>query len=204
LKRLIYLTKIWLKSIRGWLYCLALPLIVPPPRTAYKGNYFTVHRHHVIKLLEQWKGRLHGKVLDVGVGTWEYPRQMLQAVCEYTSTDCFEHPNIDVVCDIQKLSAAFAPNSFDFVICTEVLEHIPRPWLAVQQLYTVLKPGGVLLLTTPFNFHLHGNEGFSDYWRISADGLRLLLIEEAHFSKVEITPFGHPEYPFSHTAIAYK
>jgi len=140
----------------------------------------------------------------VGVGTWPYPRQLFQDRCEYIATDCFEHPNIDVVSDIHHLTDVFQPDSFDFVICTDVLEHIPRPWEAVRELYAVLKPGGILLLTTPFNFHLHGNEQVRDYWRISADGLRVLLQEIAGFDEIEITPIGHPEFPFSHTVVAKK
>ncbi|MBN1977600.1 MAG: class I SAM-dependent methyltransferase [Anaerolineae bacterium] len=157
-----------------------------------------------MRFLESWQDCVHGRVLDVGVGTWPYPRQLLRERCEYIATDCFEHPNIDVVSDIQHLTEVFHRESFDFVICTDVLEHIPHPWEAVRELYAVLKPGGVLLLTTPFNFHLHGNEQVRDYWRISDDGLRMLLQEVAGFERVEITPIGHPEFPFSHTVVANK
>jgi SAM-dependent methyltransferase len=138
------------------------------------------------------------------VGTWSYPRQLFQDRCDYVAVDCFEHSNVDVVCDIHRLIEVFQPESFDFVICTDVLEHIPYPWQAVRELSEVLKPGGRLLLTTHFNFHLHSNEQVRDYWRISADGLRVLLQEVASFDEVDITPVGNSEFPFSHTVVARK
>jgi len=193
-----------IKQLHGDIYHLALPALVRPPAARYRGQVRTIARIGILSFLESWQDRIHGKVLDVGVGTWAYPRQLFQDRCDYTATDCFEHPNIDVVSDIHHLTDVFPPESFDFVLCTDVFEHIPRPWEAIQELHAVLKPGGILLLTTPFNFHLHSNEQVRDYWRISADGLRLLLQEIAGFDEVEITYVGHPEFPFSHTVVARK
>lgn len=167
-------------------------------------NLYTIPRENIIRFLDEWKGQIQGKVLDVGVGTWKLPRQLLQDQCNYIATDCFEDPNIDVVSDIHTLSRTFDQNSFDFVLCTDVIEHVERPWMAVRQLHAVLKPGGILLLTTPFNFHLHGDRSFKDFWRISADGLRFLLLEEAGFSDVKITATGHPDFPFNHLVVARK
>lgn len=193
-----------IKQLHGAIYCLALPALVRPPAARYRGQVYTLVRIEVLRFLESWPDRVHGRVLDVGVGTWTYPRQLFQDRCDYIATDCFEHPNIDVVSDIHHLTDVFPPASFDFAICTDVLEHVPRPWEAVRELHAVLKPGGTLLLTTPFNFHLHSNEQVQDYWRMSADGLRVLLHEVAGFAEVEITPIGHPEFPFSHTVVARK
>lgn len=192
------------KHLYGFVYHLLLPILVRPPGRLYKGVFYTIPRLHIIYLLEDWKTRVHGEVLDVGVGTWEYPRKLLQNVCNYTSTDCFEHPNIDIVSDIHDLTQVFKGNSFDYVICTDVLEHIPKPWVAVQELFAILKPGGTLLLTTPFNYHIHKTSMIKDYWRISEDGIRELLMNEAGFRKIDITPIGHPEFPFSHLVVAIK
>jgi hypothetical protein len=68
----------------------------------------------------------------------------------------------------------------------------------------VLKPGGLLLITTPFNFALHGNATVDDYWRMTADGLRILLEAEAGFSVESIRAHGHPRFPFSHSVVARK
>jgi len=196
--------KILAKLLYSWLYCRLLRILVKPPGAIYKGEYNTFPRIAIIQLLERWKETISGEVLDVGVGTWVYPRQLLQDKCNYTATDSFSNPNVDVVSNIHELTDIFKQNNFDFVICTDVLEHIQNPWIAVRQLYSVLKPGGTLLLTTPFNFHLHGNLDVKDYWRISADGLRYLLSQEANFRIIEIKPIGLPEFPFSYTVVAQK
>lgn len=181
-----------------------MPWLVRPPGKLYRGAYYTLPRVAIIQFLETWRGKIKGKVLDVGVGSWELPRQLLGPVCHYTATDCFDHPNVDVVSDIHNLTEVFAAESFDFVICTDVLEHVASPWIAVKELYAVLKPGGTLLLTTPFNFHLHATPATLDYWRFTADGLRQLLDGEAGFEHVEIQPTGHREFPYSYTVVARK
>lgn len=56
--------------------------------------------------------------------------------------------------DIQNLS--FADNFFDTVISCETIEHVPRPQIALQEIYRVLKPGGRFILTCPNYFNLFG------------------------------------------------
>lgn len=43
----------------------------------------------------------------------------------------------------------FADRTFDVVVSSEVIEHVPQPRVAVRELVRVLKPDGVLALTTP-------------------------------------------------------
>jgi SAM-dependent methyltransferase len=193
-----------IKSLLGKLYLLALPLIIKNPGTLYKGQYYSLNRLAVIRFLEEHAGKMYGKVLDVGSGKWTFPRKLLQDHCQYISTDCYLDTNIDIVSNIQTLTLTFPENEFDFVLCLEVLEHVPRPWLAVKELYSVLKPGGVLLLTTPFHFWLHGNNIYRDYWRFTEEGLRLLLVEEANFKNVHIKLFGHFRFPFNFLVEATK
>lgn len=49
--------------------------------------------------------------------------------------------------DAEKLK--YDDNSFDIVICTEVLEHLPHPEVALKEIHRVLKWGGVAIITTP-------------------------------------------------------
>ena len=61
------------------------------------------------------------------------------------------------------------PGEFDAVLCSEVLEHVPHPELALRELARVTKKGGVLLLTAPFNSLTHFAPyhfctGFNIYW----------------------------------------
>lgn len=65
------------------------------------------------------------------------------------------------------------PGPFDLVICEQVLEHVIDPITAVRTLRRLCRPGGHVLVSTPFLVPIHGAPG--DYWRFTPDGLGRLL-----------------------------
>lgn len=65
---------------------------------------------------------------------------------DYTTTDLFS-PLADVKADICDLP--FKDNQYDVILCNHVLEHIPDDTKAMQELYRVLKPGGMAILQIP-------------------------------------------------------
>jgi SAM-dependent methyltransferase len=76
--------------------------------------------------------------------------------------------------DAQRLTA-FGDGQFDLVYSHQVLEHIPKPWLAGKELVRVLKPGGIGLHTTCAYNPRHGLPAFNDYYRFLPDGLAELF-----------------------------
>jgi SAM-dependent methyltransferase len=66
----------------------------------------------------------------------------------YTTTD-LNSPIADVKADICDLP--FKDNSFDFIICNHVLEHIPDDTKAMQELYRVLAPLGTAIVQVPYD-----------------------------------------------------
>ncbi|WP_029035235.1 class I SAM-dependent methyltransferase [Salinimicrobium terrae] len=64
----------------------------------------------------------------------------------YTTTD-LNSPLADIKADICNLP--FEDNSFDFILCNHVLEHIPNDTKAMQELYRILEPGGIAILQIP-------------------------------------------------------
>jgi SAM-dependent methyltransferase len=102
----------------------------------------------------------------------------------------FGDRNVDVEGDIQALP--FASGGVDGVVCIEVLEHVPHPQAAVDEIHRVLQNGGRLLLTTPFMVGYHGNPGeYGDFYRYTDDGLRHLL---RRFRRVEVWAKGGALY----------
>jgi SAM-dependent methyltransferase len=67
---------------------------------------------------------------------------------DYTTTD-LNSPIADVKADICDLP--FDDNSYDFIICNHVLEHIPDDTKAMKELYRVLAPGGTAILQVPYD-----------------------------------------------------
>jgi SAM-dependent methyltransferase len=91
---------------------------------------------------------------------------------------------------------------FDIVNCNEVLEHTLQPFRAVAEMFRILKPGGLLLLTVPFNFRMHGP--LPDCWRFTEHGLKAILSD---FEIIELNPLETPNrtlMPIHYTVIAQK
>lgn len=86
------------------------------------------------------------KVLHFAPEQEFYKRFKKQKNIDYTTTDLFS-PLADVKADICNLP--FEDNQYDVIFCNHVLEHIPDDTKAMQELYRVLKPGGMAILQIP-------------------------------------------------------
>ena len=64
-------------------------------------------------------------------------------------------------------------DAHDVVICEQVLEHVPDPWRAAQTLHDLCRPGGSVVVSTPFLVRVHPTP--YDFWRFTEDGLRRVL-----------------------------
>jgi len=111
-------------------------------------------------------------VLDVGAGAGPY--RPLFEHCEYHAHDFAKEPGtqgkytkLDFVSDI--LNIPVSDESYDMVLCTEVLEHVPEPVKALFEFSRILKPHGKLIVTAPLGAHLHQQPyhfygGFTPFW----------------------------------------
>jgi hypothetical protein len=61
----------------------------------------------------------------------------------------------------------------DVVICEQVLEHVTDPWRAARTLHDLCRPGGHVIVSTPFMIRIHPTP--LDCWRFTEDGMRRLL-----------------------------
>ncbi|MFD0963436.1 class I SAM-dependent methyltransferase [Pseudofulvibacter geojedonensis] len=86
------------------------------------------------------------KVLHFAPEQCFYKRFRTQTNIDYTTTDLLS-PLADIKADICNLP--FAENSYDIIFCNHVLEHIPDDTKAMQELFRVLKPGGMAILQIP-------------------------------------------------------
>ncbi len=117
--------------------------------------------------------------------------------------DLCQNTNPTYVADLcQNNSKTIPSNRFDFIVCTEVLEHTLKPFEATAEIYRMLKPGGFAFISTPFNLRIHGP--LPDCWRFTEHGLRSLL---SPFKDVQITPLEEENrflMPLHYTTIAQK
>ena len=100
------------------------------------------------------------------------------------------HPglNVDVVGDAHGMSRFLRGGSVDAVLSASVLEHLQAPWLLAAEINRVLKPGGLVYHQVPGAWPAHAQP--NDFWRISAEGLRVLFGPESGFEVLEARDSG--------------
>lgn len=100
------------------------------------------------------------------------------------------HPglNVDVVGDAHGLSRFLRAGSVDAVLSASVLEHLEAPWLLAAEINRVLKPGGLVYHEVPGAWPAHAQP--NDFWRISAEGLRVLFGPASGFEVLEARDAG--------------
>jgi SAM-dependent methyltransferase len=140
--------------------------------------------------IDRHAGRLGDSVLEIGSrqhvpGAWWLSNRDL-ARGDWLGIDMQPGPGVDEVADIHALPAEWS-GRFSGVLCSEVLEHVRRPWVALPELRRVLRPGGTLIVTTLTAFPIHGFP--DDYYRYTESGLRALL-EDAGFVGIETAAAG--------------
>lgn len=116
-----------------------------------------------------------GQVLDYGCGGSPY--RDLFACERYHRADFPGSTGLDFILDSGATVAA-ADGSYDLVLSTQVLEHVPNPERYLTEARRLLRRGGRLILSTHGTYLDHACP--NDYWRWTADGLRLAL-ENAGF-----------------------
>lgn len=142
-------------------------------------------RGRIRAYIERHAHLLGDDVLEVGSrmtnsgAWWIVNRDLAQG--KWLGIDMQVGDGVDLVADIHKLPSDF-DGRFTGVLCSEVLEHVARPWVALPKLRAAMKPGGWLIVTTLFAFPEHGFP--DDFYRYSQSGLRLLL-EDAGFTNVK-------------------
>ena len=114
------------------------------------------------------------KVLDYGCGGMPY-KSLFNG--SYTGADSIENSSADMHLNEDGTVPA-EDNSFDFILSTQVLEHVDSPALYLSECRRLLADNGTLLITTHGSYQDHPCP--KDLWRWTTDGL-LLDIERAGF-----------------------
>jgi SAM-dependent methyltransferase len=132
-------------------------------------------------------GLLHGLTVDLGCGTRPYEQDILPHADRYVGVDwcnTLHGLHADVVADIGK-PLPFKDGSVDSVVAFEVLEHVMEPALVLAEAQRILKPGGVLMLSVPFQWWVH--EAPWDFYRYTRHGLEYLL-SKAGYRDIAVEP----------------
>ena len=137
-------------------------------------------------------------IIDCGAGEQKYRKYTShlsytsQDFCKYDGfgdhlglqTKSWDTRNVEIISDI--CSIPIKKNSYDYVLCSEVLEHVYDPVAAIRELDRILKVGGEIIITAPFRSFTH----FSPYH--FCDGFNKYFYEHHldNYEFIEITAYG--------------
>ena len=124
-------------------------------------------------------------VLDLGAGnprdSEHHPNVVFHEFVHYAHTDVVS------VCD----RLPYRDNVFDAVISKAAFEHLARPWEVVEEVYRVLKPGGLVRVDTAFMFPLHGDP--YHFFNMTLDGVREMF-KRFRTLRCGVMPYQLPSY----------
>lgn len=147
----------------------------------YKNNKYPSEKNLRHIIATDWLKSIPegSKILDAGAG-----RRIYSPHChhlDYTSQDLgqfngelengekyeWDSQSCDIICDI--IDIPCDDNTFDYILCTEVFEHLPDPARAIKEFSRIINNHGKILITCPFNCGYHQepyffSSGYSRYW----------------------------------------
>ena len=154
-------------------------------------RFLDLQMSSVVTDVRPWLATRGGELLEVGCGDQPYRCFFAEGIA-YTGLDWdgaktgFESASDDVVYYDGTLFP-LADKTFDAVFHTEVLEHVINVPLFLSECHRVLRPGGEMMLTVPFQARFHFIP--HDYWRFTPSGLEHVL-REAGFVNIKVTARG--------------
>lgn len=133
-----------------------------------------------------------GDLLDLGCGNAPlygvYKERARKIVCADWPGSIHGTSHVDVQLDLNG-NLPFVGESFDTVLLTDVLEHLPNPARAWNEAYRILRPSGCLIVGVPFLYWIH--EHPHDYHRYTEFQLRNFCGDHG-FSVTELNAYGGP------------
>lgn len=135
------------------------------------------------KILQPYLTKEYAQVLDYGAGNSPY-RELIKCR-SFTAADITQNikGTVDVIIAGDSTLPGVEDNTFDLILCMDVLEHIENDAAAVCELFRVLSDDGMLIVTVPFIYREH--EYPFDFRRYTSVGISSRL-KQAGFSSIEV------------------
>jgi SAM-dependent methyltransferase len=140
----------------------------------FDASILAIARNHLNQFIDRNASVMDdtGTMLEIGPEGRTYVQECFPG-WKIDSLDIVPSNNPTYVGDITVKNEAIKNHSYDAVACLEVLEHTLNPFGAIDELKRILKPDGILLISAPLNFRIHGP--IPDCWRFTEFGWRVLL-----------------------------
>ncbi len=132
---------------------------------------------------------IYGRVIDLGCGNRPYEKEIVLRDCEYIGVDwdgTYHNKCADISSDLNK-KIEIEDEYADAIVCFQVLEHLHEPMTMLKEANRILRKGGRMVLSVPFQWGVH--EEPYDYFRYTNYGL-VSILEKSGFKNIEVFPFG--------------
>ncbi len=162
----------------------------PVSRTFGLDRGTAVDRYYIEGFLHRHAHDIRGAVLEVGDA--RYTEQFGEGVRASDVLDISASRRATLVGDLAG-GAGLPRDAYDAIILTQVLPFVREPAAALRNVWSMLRPGGVLLATVPGISQISRYEAdrCGDYHRFTPQGLALLLDSAFGCSRYELTSFGN-------------
>jgi SAM-dependent methyltransferase len=132
-------------------------------------------REHIssfVKSTAAFLNKSSGKLLEIGPQERSLVRESFTNF-EVHTFDIVDTHKPNFVGDLTKKNEFIPDESYDCVVCMDVLEHTLQPFDAVKEVRRILKHEGYAVFSAPLNFRIHGP--VPDCWRFTEHGWKVLL-----------------------------
>jgi SAM-dependent methyltransferase len=111
----------------------------------------------------------HGKFCALDLGASNSPYKGLLEARGYTvkTLDITRKDGADFAGTVEE--TGLEDESFELVLCTQVLEHCLNPWQGIKEIQRILKPSGILIASVPHVWFYHPHP--TDNWRFTQEGI---------------------------------
>ncbi len=140
----------------------------------------------------------------IEIGSFQVPEQIGYADLrplfpgkEYVGCDLQRGPGVDRIENVEHLS--LESETIGTILILDTLEHVQNPFAAMDEMYRVLRPGGVLIMSSVMAWPIH--EYPNDYWRFTPKCFELLL---QHFQTRNVFFQGQKDFPHTVLGLGIK
>lgn len=167
-------------------------------------NFLKMGREHINSFLMRIAHDLSsesGRLLEIGPQDRSDVRAFFSnfVIETFDIVDTYKPTHVG---DLTKRNKFIPDETYDCVVCMDVIEHTLDPFSAVRELRRILKHEGLLLISAPLNFRIHGP--IPDCWRFTEHGFKVLL---RNFEILEIDILETPDrdlFPLHYNVLAKK
>lgn len=150
----------------------------------YRDMNWLAHKLNNVELVRQLS-KIKGEVYDLGCGARPYEKDILTVAQRYVGVDwsnTLHGLHADIVADLNR-RLTIPDEVADTVVSFQVLEHLCEPQNMLNEACRILRPGGQIFLSVPFQWWVH--EAPHDYFRYTRYGLEYMF-RKAGFAEIEI------------------